>query len=105
MQILATEMFKIPKNFPVTLMRGLFHQKVNHYNLQNLYQFSILYTNSVFNGQGSISYLSLLIWQLVPSEFKDVHTFSAFKAAIKNWKPKNCSCRICKTYVGNVGFT
>ena len=59
--------------------------------------------NSVFHGQGSISYLGALIWQLVPSEFKGLNTVSAFKAAIRKWKPNNCPCRLCKTYIRNVG--
>ena len=85
-------------------MSELFHQKVNHYDLRNPYEFSIPNVNSVFHGQGSISYLGPLIWQLVPSKFKDLNTVSAFKAAIKKCKPNNCPCRLCKTYIGNVGF-
>ena len=104
LQKLATEMFKISKNYSVPLMSELFHQKVNHYDLRNPYEFSIPRVNSVFHWQGSISYLGTLIWQLVPSEFKDLNTVSAFKAAIRKWKPNNCPCRLCKTYIGNVGF-
>ena len=104
LQILATEMFKISKKFSVPLMSELFHQKVNHYDLRNPYEFCIPNVNSVFHGQGSISYLGLLIWQLVPSEFKDLNTVNAFKATIKNWKANNCPCRLCKTHIGNVGF-
>ena len=35
LQKLATEMFKISKNFSVPLMSELFYQKVNHYDLRN----------------------------------------------------------------------
>ena len=41
LQNLATEMFKISKNFSVPLMSELFYQKVNHYDLRNTYEFSI----------------------------------------------------------------
>ena len=104
LQKLATEMLKISKNFCVPIMSELFHQKVNHYDLRNSYKFSNPKVNTVFHGQRSISYLGTLIWQLVPSEFKDLNTVSAFKAAIRKWKPNNCSCRLCKRYIGNVGF-
>ena len=104
LQKLAIQMFRLPKNFSVPLMIELFHQKVNHYDPRNPYEFSIPNVNSVFHGQGSISYLGPLIWQLVPSELKDLNTTSSFKAAIKKWKPSNCPCRLCKTYIGNVGF-
>ena len=39
LQKLATEMFKISKNFCVPPMSELFHQKVNHYDLGNPYDF------------------------------------------------------------------
>ena len=90
-------MFRISKNVSVSVMSELFHQKVNHYDLRNPYQFFILNVNSVFHGQGRLSYLGPLTWQLVPSEFKDLNTVSAFKVAIRKWKPNNCSYRLCKT--------
>ena len=77
-------------------MSELFHQKVNHYDLLNPCEFSIPNVNSVFHGQWSKWYLGPLIWQLVPSEFEDLNTASAFKAAIRKWKPSNCPCRLCK---------
>ena len=85
-------------------MGELFYPKVNHYDMRNPYEFSILNVNSVFHGQASIRYLGPLIWQLVTYEFKDLNTVSAFKEDIKEWKPNNCPCRLCKTYFGNVGF-
>ena len=66
-------MFQTSKTFSVPLMSELFYQKVNHYDLQNPYEFSIPNVNSVFHEQGSISYLGPLIWQLVQSEFKDLY--------------------------------
>ena len=46
-------------------MSELFHQKVNHYHLRNPYELSIPNVNSVFHGQGRISYLGRLKWQVV----------------------------------------
>ena len=104
MQKLATEIFEISENFSVPLMSELFYQKVNHYDLRNPYEFSIPNVNSVFYGQASKRYLGLLIWQLVRSEFKDLNIVTAFKAAIRKWKPNNCPSRLCKTYIRNVAF-
>ena len=77
LQKLATEIFQISENFSVPLSE-LFCQKVNYYDLRNPYEFSIANVNSVVNGQASIRYLGPLMWQLVPSEFKDLNTVSAF---------------------------
>ena len=57
MQILAIETFKTTKNFFVPLMRKLFQQKVNNYDLRNPYEFSIPTVNSVFHGQKNRPYL------------------------------------------------
>ena len=78
-------MLKIWKNLPVSLVSKLFHQTFHHYDLWDPDEFSLLNVNSVFHGQKSISYLGALIWQLVPSKFKDLNTVSAFKAAIRKW--------------------
>ena len=48
LQKLATEMFKISKNFSVPLMSKLFYHKVNHYDLRNPYEFSMPNVYSVF---------------------------------------------------------
>ena len=104
LQILATEMFKISKNFSVPLMSELFHEKINQYDLGNSYEFFIPNVNSVFHEERSILYLCPLIWQLVLSEFKDLNIVSAFKTALRNWKPNNCPWRLCKTYIGNFEY-
>ena len=58
---LPTEMLKISKKFSIPLMSELFHQKVNHYDLGNPCEVSFPNFNSIFHGQGSISYLGPLI--------------------------------------------
>ena len=97
-------MFKISKIFSVSLMSELFYQKVNHYDLRNPYEFSIPNVNSVFQGQAIIRYLGPLIWQLIPSEFKELNTVSVFKTEIRKSKPNNFPCRLCKPDMENVGF-
>ena len=31
-------------------------------------------------------------------------TLHAFKTQIKSWYPNQCLCRLCKTYVAQLGF-
>ena len=40
-------------------------------------------------------------------KFKNGHrkfTLGKFKEKIKFWTTDKCPCRLCKTYIGNVGF-
>ena len=51
-----------------------------------------------------LSNLESRIWNLVPDKLKQLDDVHAFKEEIKKWKSKNCPCRLCKTYLQNVGF-
>ena len=75
-------------------MNELIRQKVSHYDLRNPYEFFILNVNSVFHGQGSISYLGPLI-----CEFKEINTVSALKQLLRN------GTQATVKRIGNVGFT
>ena len=44
------------------------------------------------------------IWELVPDSVKEVKTISIFKNKIKAWTNDKCPCRLCKNYIGQVGF-
>ena len=37
--------------------------------------------------------------EIVPNDIKNVSTRTAFKNAIKQWKPHAWSCPICGTYI------
>ena len=49
-------------------------------------------------------FLGPKIWDIVPTELKEVKTLSAFKSGIKNWSQQNCPYRLCKRYLPNIGF-
>ena len=59
---------------------------------------------TVHYGLESISYLGPRIWKLVPNNIKESTSLGSFKMAIKRWVPDGCPCRLCKSYVQNVGF-
>ena len=54
--------------------------------------------NSVRCGTESVSFLALIIWDILPKEIKNSQTLNAFKSKIKNWVPQECPFRLCKTY-------
>ena len=78
-----------------------------HYNLRYTSEFIIpviVLSHSVYHGRESAFYLGPKLWELISPVIPQINTFSGFKKAIKNWKPTICPCRICKTYLPNVGF-
>ena len=60
--------------------------------------------NSVRHGTESVSFLAPKIWDILPKEIKDSKTLNVFKTKIKKWVPRECPCRLCKTYVPQVEF-
>ena len=52
----------------------------------------------------SLVSLALKIWELIPDSIKGVKTLSVFKNKIKAWTTDKCPCRLCKYYIGQVGF-
>ena len=51
-----------------------------------------------------LSFLGPKIWDLVTVGLKQSETLYSFKLKIKNWVLFECPCRICKTYIQQVGF-
>ena len=56
-------------------------------------------------GTDTIPSLGPKLWKLIPDKIKHPSTLSAFKAKIKFWTINNCSCRLCKIFVKDLGFT
>ena len=104
-QALATEMSKVKNIISPEIIKELFPPKVNPYDLCNNNSFKRRRVNSVWHGTESVSYLGPKIWDLVPNEIKEFESLNGFKFKIKRWVPEGCPCRMCKIYLGQVGFT
>ena len=104
-QALAIEMYKVANGMSPEIMNEIFQlREKSHYNLRYTSEFIIPPIHSVYHGRESASYLGPKLWELIPTVIRQIDTLSGFKKAIKKWKPTNCPCRICKTYIPNVGF-
>ena len=44
------------------------------------------------------------IWNLLSSNLKELRDLNKFKKAIKQWKPDDYPCRLCKVFVQDIGF-
>ena len=85
-------------------MKQLFPPKVSPYDLRNNNSFNRRRVNSVWHGTELVSYLGPKIWDLVPNKIKESESLDGFKFKIKRWVSERCPCRICKIYLGQVGF-
>ena len=97
---------KCSKFITIQLHRYLlrfFNKRNTNYQLQHTSHFSVPPVRSVYNVTESLSFLGLRIWDIAPTELKEVKPLSAFKSRIKTWWPQNCPCRLCKRYLPNIG--
>ena len=98
-QVLATELYKFVNSLSPKLVSDCF--KLNNmtvYNTRNRSTFYSRPVRTVLHGTESLSHLGPKIWELVPSDMKNLSTLGAFKKTIKQWKPHACPCRLCRIY-------
>ena len=55
-------------------------------------------------GTDSLAHLGPKIWSIIPECIKREKTLKSFIKKIREWKPVKCPCRLCKTYVREIGY-
>ena len=73
-------------------------------NVSKCNKFHLRAIKSVTFRSETPSNLAPKIWELVLVEIKNVESVGCFKRAIKKRKTMKCPCRICRTYVFQVGL-
>ena len=104
LQILATEIYKAKNDLGLKIRKDTFHFIQKPYNLRNDPGLQRRRNRTVYFGTESISLLALKIWELMPSTIRNVNLLGKFKEKIKFWTTDKRHCRLCKTYIGNIGF-
>ena len=104
LQKLAIEMYKVKNNLAPTIMKNVFPDREVSYNLRNMNPFQSRNVSTVYNGTETIAFRGPKTWALLPDEIRESETLIEFKTKIKKWEPKGCTCRICKTFIQNLGF-
>ena len=99
LQKLATEMYKIKNGLSPEIVANLFTPKTRGNS-----DFVIPHVKTVNRGIETIRYRGPLTWNMVPEDIKNAGSLAIFKNKIKHWKPTDCTCRLCKTYIPGVGY-
>ena len=101
-QTLAIELYKVWQGIAPKIMEKVFPLNSSaKYPGQN--DFLSRNTKHVNYGTDSLAHLGPKIWSMVPLQWKTL-SLSIFSKKIRKWKPDECPCRLCKTYVQNVGY-
>ena len=99
-------MFKCHNNEQIEIMNSIFSQnsKLNVNRTRSQNDFVRPHANSVHYGHDSLRYFGPRIWEIMPSEIKQCTNLSESKSKIKKWIPSDCPCRLCRNYIGGLGY-
>ena len=104
-QYVAIEMYKVVHGMAPSIMIEIFGER-----REIPTRSGITYTkpkvNTVYMGENSLRVYGPIVWDnMLPEKFKSCTSLTHFKNSIKAWKPENCPCRLCKSFIPLLGFT
>ena len=104
LQKLMIEIYKIKNGYAPTIINNLFEIVDLPYNLRNNLKIKSQNVRTVFYGTESLIFLAPRLWNRLPNIYKSANSLTDFKIKIRDWQCENCPCRLCKTYVSQLGF-
>ena len=102
-QTLAIEMYKVVNGYSPEIIQETFKLKERDIYCSK-FPFSTRNVKTDSYGIQSLGFLGPKIWSIIPDNLKQLSSLNDFKNQIKKWKPIDCPCRLCKTYIYGVGF-
>ena len=104
LQLLMTEIYKTKSGLNPPFMKDIFTERNTGYNLRHGNDSLIPKVRTTTHGIETISFLGNGLWSTLPNIVKQASTLPIFKNHINCWKGENCHCRLCKTYIPQVGY-
>ena len=97
-------MYKVKHNIAPLPFQEIFENQNYSRGVRNERSWVVPKVRTVAYGTESIRYRGPATWELIPEEIRTSESLMQFKEKIKTWKADNCACRLCKTFVPNLGF-
>ena len=105
LQLLMIEIYKTKNSLNPSFMEDICVERPNiTYDLRNKAGLLVPRANTTAHGIETIKYIGSRLWQTLPSENREYRTLEIFKGRIKNWKADKCNCKLCKTFIANLGY-
>ena len=82
----------------------MFERRHEPYDLRKFQEFLTERKKTLSYGLETLSYRSPQLWPLLAENIEEVESFEIFKRKVKNWISDQCSCRLCKACLQNIGF-
>ena len=112
LQFLPIEMYKVFRGLAPSFISDTFRINGNA-NAENVSARTRLHTyfynpsnpKTVNNGLETLRSIGPKIGAMIPNEIKNTQSLPLFKAKIKEWVPHECPCRLCKSFIPQLGIS
>ena len=94
----------LPQNLNPSFMQEIFFENESHYDMRNNNEFVQPWVRSVGNGTESVRFKGPQLWQMLPQAIRNFESLAQFKANMKHSKGENCLCKLCRTFIPNLGY-
>ena len=95
-------MYKVAHGLSPKIMSLIFPLSDHEKYIRNK-NFATRNVKTVSYGTETLAHIGPKIWNIIPNDMK-TFSLSVFTKKIRMWKPERCPCRLCKTYVQDIGF-
>ena len=97
------ELFKVKNDLSNRVMSELFDLRNIESNLCSQTDFSLGAVYTTNYGLRSLRYFAPKIWNMIPTDIRNVNNLSDFTLKIKSWLLDGCPCELCRAYICQVG--
>ena len=104
LHFLSIELYKVANGLSTKQFSNIFLRNNRGVSLRSQNDFALPQVMTESCGKGTLRYLGPLIWNIIPSKIKNLSLLNDFKKQIRQWKPLDCPCRLCKNYIPHLGF-
>ena len=104
LKFLLTEVYKFLNGLSPPIMNEVFQTNDNPYDLRNPRILASKHKSTIKYGINTIAFRGSQIWQNIPSEIRNSESLSLFKSNIKQIQSLPCRCKICRSFIANIGY-
>ena len=104
-------MFKVTKCVAAVLMEQIFvnnssayteHVSANTRSKSTFY--NCVNPNTTKYGLDTLRSSGPKVWDMIPTELKNIKSLPIFKKEIRKWTPANCPCKLCRDFIPHLGY-
>ena len=103
LKFFLTEVYKFLNGLSPLIMNEVFQTNNCPYDLRNPRILACKHKSTIKCGINTITFQGLQIWQNILLEIRNSESLSLFRSNIKQIQSLPCRCKICCSFIGNLG--